>query len=226
MGPSRQSLITATALISGAVLWLALAVPPVSAEWFADLYLGGAFTDKSDVKDDSPTGATTLKHIRFNRSSGYGLRIGYWFDFASYVGVSLDVSHFRPDTVPSSLKRLDLYMTPMAFDLMLRWPLLPTDAIPRGRLQPYLTVGPAIALAEAKDTTNLMPTDQYETDFPLGVQVAAGLVWQFYPHVALFAEYRYTHFSPEFRFRTPPGSTRLRFDLDTRYPLAGISVRF
>jgi len=197
------------------VLWLALAVPPVSAEWFADLYLGGAFTDKSDVKDDSPTGETTLKHIRFNRSSGYGVRAGYWFDFARYVGVSLDVSHFRPDTVPSSLKRLDLYTTPMAFDLMLRWPLLPTDAIPRGRLQPYLTVGPAVALAEAKDTTNLMPTDQYETDFPLGVQAAAGLVWQFYPH-----------FSPEFTFRTPPGSTRLRFDLDTRYPLAGISVRF
>src|SRR5207253_1278879 len=130
MGPSRQSRITATALIGGVVLWLALAVPPVSAEWFADLYLGGAFTDKSDVKDDSPTGETTLKHIRFNRSSGYG------------------------------------------------------------------------------------------------VQAAAGLVWQFYPHVALFAEYRYTHFSPEFTFRTPPGSTRLRFDLDTRYPLAGISVRF
>src|SRR5437879_10285441 len=89
MGPSRQSRITATALIGGVVLWLALAVPPVSAEWFADLYLGGAFTDKSDVKDDSPTGETTLKHIRFNRSSGYGVRAGYWFDFARYVGVSL-----------------------------------------------------------------------------------------------------------------------------------------
>ena len=226
MGPYRESRITAIALIGGVVLWLAFAVPPASAEWFTDLYLEGASTGKADVKVDSPTGETTLKNIRFNRSSGYGVRIGYWLDFARYFGVSLDVSHFRPDTVPSSLKRLDLYMTPMAFDLMLRWPLLPTDAVPQGRLQPYLTVGPAVALAEAKDTTNLMPTDQYETDFPPGVQAAAGLVWQFYPHVAFFAEYRYTHFSPEFTFRTPPGSTRLRFELGTRYPLAGLSVRF
>lgn len=212
--------------IGGFLCWLALPAPPVSAEWLADLYLGGAYTESSDITVKSPTGSMTFRRVRFNTSSVFGGRVGYWFESLRYVGLSLDVAHYRPDSVPSSLKRLDAYVTPVSFDLMLRWPLLMTDAVPQGRLQPYVTVGPAVALAEVKDTTNFIPPDQYKTDFPVGVQAAIGLAWQFYQHVALFAEYRFSHFSPEFTLRSPSGPTKLQVDLDTRYAVAGISLRF
>ena len=218
--------IKGVGVIGGVVFWLPLSAPPASAQWFADLYLGGAYTRKSDVTVKSPAGDTTFRGVGFNTSAAYGGRIGYWFESLRLVGLSLDVSHFRPDTVPSSLKRLDLYMTPISFDLMLRWPLLTTEEFPQGRLQPYLAVGPAVALAEAKDTTNFTLANQYETDFPVGVKAGLGLAWQLYQHVALFVEYRFTHFRPEFTFRSPPGHARLEVDLNTHSPVAGISLRF
>src|SRR2546426_370363 len=128
--------IKGVGVIGGVVFWLALSASPVSAQWFADLYLGGAYTRKSDV------------------------------------------------TVKS----------------------------------------PAVALAEANDTTNFALADQYETDFPLGVKGGLGVAWQLYPHVALFAEYRFPHFRPEFTFRSPPGHARLGVDLNTHSPVAGISL--
>jgi outer membrane protein with beta-barrel domain len=226
MSRSRSSRTRYFGIVTGALLSLLLTAPPASAQWFADVYLEGAYTQRSDVTIKSPTGDTTIPHERFNTSSGYGGRFGYWFESARYLGLSLDVSHFRPDTVPGALKRLDLYETPLSFDLMLRWPLLTTEEIPQGRLQPYLTVGPAVALAEAKDTSNFTPTDQYKTDFPIGVQGGVGLAWQLYSHVAIFVEYRFTHFRPEFTFRNSPGPSKVQFDLNTHFPAAGLSLRF
>ena len=217
--------VTWRSIISGLVSWLALAAP-ASAEWFTDLYLGGAFTQHSDVTVKSAAGDTTFKNIAFNRSAAFGGRIGYWFESPKVIGLAVDVSHFRPDTVPSSLKRLDLYMTSMAVELMLRWPLVVTEAFPRGRLQPFMAGGPAVALAEAKDTANLTPPDQYKIDFPPGFQAGAGVAWQLGTHAGLFAEYRFTHFRPEFAFRDRSGAATLKTDLNTRYPVGGFSLRF
>jgi hypothetical protein len=47
-------------VIGGVVFWLALSAPPVSAQWFADLDLGGAYTKKSEVTVKSPAGDTTF----------------------------------------------------------------------------------------------------------------------------------------------------------------------
>ena len=48
-------------VIGGVVFWLALSAPPVSAQWFADLDLGGgAYTKKNEVTVKSPAGDTTF----------------------------------------------------------------------------------------------------------------------------------------------------------------------
>jgi len=109
---------------------------------------------------------------------------------------------------------------------MLRWPLLATEAIPNGRLQPYVAVGPAVALAEAKDTTNFTPANQYDTNWPVGVKAGVGVAWQIQSHVALFTEFRFTHFGPEFTFRNQPETTKLKTDLNTGYVIGGFSLRF
>jgi opacity protein-like surface antigen len=211
-------------IASTLVSWLAVAPTSAFAEWMADIYLGGAWTQRHDVTLSDGSG--DVNNVEFNKSSVFGGRIGYYFDSLKILGVAFDVSHFRPDTVPGGLHRLDLYMSPMSIDLMLRWPLLVTDEIPHGRLQPYLAVGPAVALAEAKDTTNFSPPNQYESNFPIGVQAGAGLAWQIQTHVALFTEFRYTHFTPEFTFKNVPETTKLKTDLNTGYVIGGFSLRF
>jgi outer membrane protein with beta-barrel domain len=220
MTPRIRSILIASTLVP----WLVGTPGAAFGEWLADLYLGGAWTQRHDV---SLRGSADVKDVGFNTSSAFGGRIGYYFDSLKILGVALDVSHFRPDTVPGGLHRVDLYMSPISIDLMLRWPGLATTEIPRGRLQPYLTVGPSVALAEAKDTTNFNPPNQYDTNFPVGVKAGVGLAWQLYSHVALFSEFRYTHFSPEFTFKNqPPETTKLKTDINTGYFIAGFSLRF
>jgi len=54
-----------------------------------------------------------------------------------------------------------------------------------------------------------------------------GAAWQFTKLIAAFAEYRYTHFSPEFTFRDDVlGSATLSTDVNTHYLLMGVSFRF
>jgi opacity protein-like surface antigen len=106
-----------------------------------------------------------------------------------------------------------------SFEIMLRRPLLTTSQFPQGRLQPQLTVAPALLFTD--------------TDFSatVGVKVGAGLAWQFHPHIALFVEYRFTHFQLDVRdsallvegliIRNPD----VEIDLNTHHIIAGISRR-
>src|SRR5258705_6200783 len=187
--PGRTALLVAATLVAAV-----LSPSATSAEWFGDLYLGAAFTQRHEVTLEGPAGDERLPDIGFNRSALFGGRAGYWFD---YFGVGLDVSHFRPDTIPSSLKRFDFYATPLTAVLMARWPLMVDADNPHGRLQPYIAVGPAAAYIEGKDTTNFFPNNQYHAGFFVGGQGGAGLAWQLQRNIALFGEYRFTHCSPD-----------------------------
>jgi len=60
----------------------------------------------------------------------------------------------------------------------------------------------------------------------MGLQLGAGLAWQFHPSWALFAEYRFTHLNPGFSFPTNLGSAREKREIKTRRALFGISYRF
>ena len=198
---------------------LGFAPTVATAEWFADLYLGAAFTQRHEVTTETPTGTTSNADIGFNRSSAFGGRAGYWFGF---FGVALDASHFRPDTVPSSLQRFDLYVTPLSVDLMLRWPLLASPEHPHGQFQPFIAAGPSAGYIEGKDTSNFSPPNQYDAGFFVGAQAEAGMVWEFRQNLGLLAEYRFTHFSPDLHF----SNGRLQTDLNTHYALFGLSLRF
>lgn len=217
-------------------------VVPAAAESFADLYLGAAFTQRADVRETTPD-LKGRAEFEFDTSVYFGGRLGHWFEAAPYLGLALDVSHFRPDvseqTVtahvgflgvalsgPVEVDPVDLRVTAISFDLMLRWPLLTSKEFPAGQLQPYFTVGPTIFIARAKDTENFDPPNQSDTDTSLGVKVGAGLAWQFHKNIALFGEYRFTHFSPKFEFRDNGDKIIEKTDLNTHSLFAGISFRF
>ncbi len=54
------------------------------------------------------------------------------------------------------------------------------------------------------------------------MKVGAGVAWHFTPVIAMFGEYRFTHFSPEVTF----GGTDVSTDLNTHWVLVGVSFRF
>jgi opacity protein-like surface antigen len=216
------------------ILWLLLmgasTVAPASAEWFGDLYLGGALTGTQDIDSD----VAMFRNVRFDTSLAVGGRGGYWFEDFDYLGLALDVVHFRSDvgaqTVqtdqggPLPLAKLDLEVFGLSIDLMVRYPLWRDEQFPKGRLQPYFLVGPLVGITKARDTTNFGPSNgQSQTSSPTGFNVGVGLLWALQRHVGLFAEYRYLAFHPSFEFDQ---AGKVDLHINTHLLLAGISVRF
>jgi hypothetical protein len=174
----------------------------------------------------------------------FGGRAGYWTE---YVGLGLDVFHFQPDigshnftgsdpsgvifgfpvTVTGS-GRVDINVTAITLDFLFRLPLLTSEAFPNGRLQPYLTVGPGLFITEVKAEIegefNGQPFSgsRNETDTSFGVQAGVGVAFSVHRNVALFGEYRFTHFSPDVEV----GGIKIETNLNTHHLIGGISFRF
>jgi opacity protein-like surface antigen len=231
-----------------ALLVVLFALPnPVVAEWFADLYAGAAFTDADDHTNRARALGmdVVVFDIAYKDSTVIGGRAGDWFDAFSFLGVGVDASHvFGPDiraqtasfeacvpagclTGPQAVRRASLNVTSVGLDLLLRWPLLTSSAFPRGRLQPYVAVGPAVFIAQFRDTSNFSPSNQSDTDTAVGVKTAGGLAWHFTRNLAVFAEYRFTHFKAEWEFQANPfGRLEVNAPITSHSVLGGLSLRF
>ena len=234
---------------------VALSGAPASAEFFGDLFLGGAFTESSEPTLKIPVGgvATTItsKGVHHDDSIMFGGRGGYWIDSFPYLGFGLDVSHFDADAAPQStivvfspdlfglsgpsqqLKKIEIGVTVISFDLMLRWPLMVSPAFPKGQLQPYIAVGPALFIVTAKDFGNLGPTTQSDTDTSVGVKVAGGLTWMFTKNIGVFGEYRFLHYTPENTFTNSvdpltgaAATAHIHDSVSTHQVVAGVTFRF
>jgi opacity protein-like surface antigen len=113
---------------------------------------------------------------------------------------------------PVTIASADLPAVVVGGDLLLRWRFLQTPDIPNGRLQPYITLGPA-----------LLVTDSDDLGTTLGFKVAGGFAWQFHRRLAVFGEYRFTRFTPS---DVESGGLRYSADVNTHHVLGGISLRF
>ena len=245
---AKRLLVTAVVLVA-----LAVGAAPASAEWFGDLYVGGAFTQNDDLKAKGSFNGTrfelTARDLRFDSSATGGGRVGYWFEALPWLGLGVDVAYFAPNVssqnVDTTVKlgavsanvgqvsfdKVKLDVTDVSFDLMLRWPgLVASPQFPKGRLQPYLTVGPAVFFATAKDSTNFgPPNDQSSHDTSIGVKAGVGTTWMLTPNIGIFGEYRFTHFSPKFEFDSGIAGfskTKVETDVNTHHVLVGVTFRF
>ena len=160
-----------------------------------------------------------------------GGRGGYWFDRGPrWLGVALDVSYFEPEYSPSGgsgdvakLKIQTISVTPLA---MFRWPLLESPEHPNGRLQPYLGIGPGVFHQKATVQFRSGAGDISDEGFAVGVDLRAGVAYEFLPNWALFAEYRFTHVSDSPEGRSNGQKTTVDVDLNTNAVLLGVSFRF
>jgi len=232
-------------LVAAAVL---LALPtPARAEWFADFYAGLGFTQKQDIDAEFPDVgiSLTVRDVQFDDAALIGGRGGYWLEALPFLGFGLSISHVFGPTVGSQTRgftacasgvcasgsldqrEIDLNVTTVGFDVMARLPLLKSQPFPKGQLQPYLTGGPALFAARAEDHGNVSPSGQSDSDTSIGVKVGAGLTWLFSHNVGVFAEYRFTHFKPEFEFTdNVAGKATVEATLNTHSLLGGVAFRF
>ena len=227
---------------------LGVGVAPASAEWFADLFAGVSFTQDHNVKlNDRGIGQGTYEDVEFDRSLAWGGRAGRYFDSLPFLGVAVDFLRYNPDiggqsslqlrgcffpgscgTGRGGIGRIEVQTSAVSVDLMLRLPLFKSADAPQGLVQPYIAVGPPLFITTItpRNTRNFLNHDD-DTDISFGYKLAGGVAVQVYKNLALFAEYRFTHVSPEVELRDANlNRTTLRTDLDTHSALLGISARW
>ena len=201
----RRKTLFATLVLA---ILLTMRATPASAEFFADAYLGPAFT-----QDDRWAGAPT----KFDDVFSFGGRLGYYFGFWPYLGVAVDVSHFQPDGKFGGIGSgfsFDGKVTGVSFDAMLRFPVLTSSDFPIGRLQPYLTAGPGVYFSRFR----VRPFGGSDSSTDPGLKLGAGLAWMFHRNVGLLGEYRYSRLRAEYQgFDTDIDTHRLQFGVTLRF---------
>lgn len=226
-------------VVLAATLGFGMALLGASRAWgepFLDLYGGVAQTDSTHVtaaQRDCDVGfffaicgpeTKATRDVDFDLSGEYGIRGGYWFEPVPWLGIAGDLSTFRAEG-----DHVRFRIIPFSILVMARLPLLITDEIPRGRLQPYVGVGPSIFYQDA--TIDFRPEVAKKigtSSVEVGLDVRAGLAWQFHRHVGLFAEYRFTYLPISIDKDSDFGPTTEQVDakLNTHHFLLGVSIRF
>ena len=204
-----------------------LIVPPTlaRAEWFGDIYLGVASTEDGEIFR-STLGTSSTERQSFDNSFIIGLRVGKWLENTPWLGLAIDYSIFS-----TNIDNRDVFVSPISFLAMVRMQLMESAEFPRGRLQPYFCAGPALFYSELNSFSPapwgpLEKTGDFDTSIDLGLDLRVGLTWSITHNLALFGEYRFSTFKPEFGEDIYGTWENLETELTTHHGLAGISYRF
>lgn len=230
-----------------AVACLVLTAGPASAEWFADVFAGQSLTQKNDVTVHNSAGLGIYREVEFDRVLAYGGRFGRYFDAVPFLGVGLDFFKFSPrigpqqfhidGCVPSGgcsggqggIGAIDVETWALSLDLLLRLPLLKTEAAPWGSIQPYVMGGvPFFNTTVTPRNTAQFRNHDDDTDRSFGYKFGGGIAFHVARNLMFFGEYRFTHaeVSVELRDSATLRSAPLRMDLDTHTGLIGLSARW
>jgi opacity protein-like surface antigen len=244
----QQNLRVVITLMLSLLCW----VPGVWAEPYVAAYAGFSLLSDTDLNADvslpgaptlNPVSSTiqTIRGVRLStdvdNSAIVGGKIGYWFDFFPLVGAELDIYGFSPDiNVPPQISsgvaltvpfNFNVSVTAISFNLMGRYPLLKSPAFPRGRIQPYIGIGPGLFITSIED---LEPN----TDFSLGsktlafggLQVIGGLKFFLLKKLSLFAEYKFTHFTADLSGLANDFSLGGTQNIDASHFYGGVAYHF
>lgn len=212
-----------TTSASLALVCVLIASGPTAAEGFFDLYAGGAST-----QDDRETlqlpGFLPRARLEFRDSPVFGARMGVWGEGRlPFLGAAIDVSGFRPDG-QDRFGPAELYVVPASFLLMGRVPLLRSDAFPMGQIQPYAAVGPSLVVSHLEIP---YPGSNFkDLDADLGLDVRGGLSFLLDHRIGVFAEYRLTHFEPDYSDRVLGVRAKVSPELTTHFIQTGLRFQF
>jgi opacity protein-like surface antigen len=200
---------------------------PARAEVFLDFYGGYADFEETDVKATRKTfiggGSTSAtRTVEFDNSPVAGFRYGYWFESAPWLALGLDISYFKAKD--GGVKAHVVPFTPM---VLLRIPLLKSPSMPKGRLQPYIAAGPAVAVADV--SVDFQPDIPVEVDGlagAVGPDLRAGIAVMLHKNVGLFGEFRYTKLDVELDSEEFFLEDQAEFDIETWQALFGLTFRY
>ena len=196
---------------------IVIAARPASAEWFLDAYGGASITSDADVTIRN--GTTVDDQVKFDTEAMGGGRIGYWLEGLRWLGVAADVSYFAP-AAQGATAETRLEIIPLSPLVMFRLPLLESPQFPKGRLQPYLGVGPGFFLTSVEVDVPGLGEESTDWQFEVGVDARAGVAFMITPKFGTFVEGRYTVFS------TNPGGQSTEFDVETFHVAGGVTIRW
>lgn len=217
---------------------LSLCVLPMNAggEKFVDVYYGGWNLNSNADVSVSGTGSsvTAPATASGDLSSSWvlGARMGGWFPAHKWFGLGVDIGYIDAEGAG-----IDAKIFPVSLFLAFRAPLLATSGVPSGRLQPYAMGGLSIAMVDISvsiDGAGGSSTQGGGCMFsfgecgspPISAYLAAGVAWQPVRNVALFAEYRHSHFDVDYETPAFFPDTRVDASINTDIVLFGISFRF
>jgi len=184
-----------------ALATLGIGATPALAELDIDIFGGVSWTKSTDVAVDGIDNTNVsvkgvFKDVDMDPGYTVGLRLGYWFEFAPWLGLGLDGFYFSlpvpAQTVDSTVNvtgkifghpisssnsgqvRLPSFQLPSAGfspQLMLRWPLLTSNDLPKGRNQPRAVRGVSLSFFpdfELRDKSGLHFTTDLDTHNVVG----------------------------------------------------------
>lgn len=217
---------TVLLVFSVVVLLNPLSSPAEAGEWYFGALVGGAFPSDTNVRGTSSEDVTTTtfkaRDARVDSSPVFGAKGGLCPGLLGNFCLELEFDHLRPKirkkAVDSpllsgqTLSQLDLGVWSLGPNVIGRLGFFSESGYPlETRLHLYLGVGPAFIWTRGKHKDPGLFVDapmagKTDTDFSVGVQSLAGLKYFMTKNVAVFAEYQFNHWSPEFKFSaTGPG---------------------
>jgi opacity protein-like surface antigen len=213
------------------VLFCLIIISPqvVCAEWFTDLYLGGAWTSDGDIKQKSPGPSVSMKED-FDKSFTIGYRVGHWFNKFPYLGLAIDGSYFSADPDFGNIADGDLWFIPISTLVMGRIPILRDPDFPMGKFQLYGGAGPGLFYSEAEvnDISFIgnVSEDFSDESFDIGLDTRLGFAWMVDKILAVQIEFRYTYVEPEYSDRILGEKFKYEVEVETYHALIGLSYRF
>ena len=197
------------------VLLLLACASPASAEWFADGYVGASLTHRGNITFEAFD--TELERDAEYRSSAvFGVRVGKWLDGLPWLGLAVDLSHFRPSA--------DILVFPLTALVMARYGFLPDEEFKEGRLHVYAGLGGGIFISNVDGLIGRLNSSDTSVDF--GLDTRLGVSYRIESSWAIFTEYRFTHVSPSFDIDAFGLRTTADATFNTSHFLLGLSYRF
>jgi opacity protein-like surface antigen len=240
---------------------LLLAALPASAEPYLAGFLGAALTETQDLRVKlgvdvlGPIADGKIKNVDFNNALLFGGKVGYFFDgfLAGGLGIEAEAYHFSPSIddqlvtfkgtvfgVPTTTQTTlhgDLEVTGLGLNVLYRFQLAKDPTFQHGRVQPYLGVGIAAAIARLELQNFVLdgrPSTQ-DTAVQPAVHALGGVKIFLTEHIALFTEYKFMH-TGEFEFdlkrtgtlggNTASESSTVRTHLTSQNFYAGIAFHW
>ena len=227
------------------LMWLLLLPPDGFAEWYGDVYTGVTYTHNTDLNISGSDGSTTTyKNLSVNNSWTAGGRVGYWLDQMDWLGFGLDAFFFHLKTPPGQTVAVtgsgttgaanadwSLPAFGIGFDVLrLRLPLLRDEEFAHGRVQPFVSAGPALFISYANQNHFVQPDGQHDTNVAVGPKVDAGLRFMLTKTFGVFAQYRFTHFTSKLDYQDTTSGSPIEKTFKTTYDshhfIGGLSLSF